>query len=155
LRDPLSSPSGVRGPVLGPPCMRQRSFAIAAPRHLASRHTEARHQRAPSARGECAHENRLDLARDDSLPAFGPCDVLDDDALRAARAKPLHVRHPGLIRSRHPGDRAGKPRALDIRPSRRSGCCWRSMRSMQRLSWAESLIVDEGIAAIWCALLAA
>src|SRR5215213_9608697 len=36
--------------------------------------------------------------------------------------------------------------------SRRSGWCSRSMRSMQRVSWAASFMVDECIAAIWCAV---
>ena len=75
------------------------------------------------------------LTRHDGLPAFGHRDVLDDDPLRAAGAKPLHGRHPGLIRARHPGNGAGQPRALDVRPlSRFIVVMSRSMRSMQRLS---------------------
>ena len=83
-----------------------------------------------------------------------PCFWSKRSALEGLEAAALNSsqtrrRHPGLIRSRHPGDRAGKPRALDMRPSRRSGCCWRSMRSMQRLSF----VVDDRIPAIWCAII--
>jgi hypothetical protein len=55
------------------------------------------------------------LTRHNGLPAFGHRDVLDDDPLRAAGAKPLHGRHPGLIGARHPGNGARQSRALDVR----------------------------------------
>ena len=43
LRRDRSRPSAVRGPVLGPPCMRQRPFAIATPRHGPAHHGTSRH----------------------------------------------------------------------------------------------------------------
>jgi hypothetical protein len=55
------------------------------------------------------------LARHNGLPAFGHCDVLDDDSLRAAGAQPLHCGHPGLKGARHPGNGARQPRDLDVR----------------------------------------
>lgn len=39
-----SRPSGVRGPVLGPPCIRHRPFAIAAPLHEPPRRVRAPHR---------------------------------------------------------------------------------------------------------------
>ena len=41
--------------------------------------------------------------------------MLDDDPLRAAGAKPLHGRHPGLIGARHPSNGARQSRDLDVR----------------------------------------
>jgi hypothetical protein len=52
---------------------------------------------------------RLDLTRHDGLPALGHRDVLEDDTLRAAGAKPLHCSHPAG-RSRPGPGRQGRNR---------------------------------------------
>jgi hypothetical protein len=52
---------------------------------------------------------RLDLTRHDGLPALGHRDVLEDDTLRAAGAKPLHCGHPAGRSLQGPG-RQGRNR---------------------------------------------
>ena len=114
-----ASPSGVRGPVLAPPCIRQRPFLMAAPLQEPPRRVRAPHRGAALANFRrlrrvgvsglffiSSHSPRLspltspplaDLRCNHRLAALGHMHVLHCHDLATARPNALQGNQPGLI----------------------------------------------------------
>ena len=108
-----SRPSEVRGPVLLPPCIRQRPLAIAGAWHGRSRRVTAPHRSAFLAvASACFHPGAwgpsslftitpcLELSRNDGLTALFDTDMLNCQLLLTA-ASELIERFGSVIESRH------------------------------------------------------
>ena len=84
----LAKPSGVRGPVLGPPCIRQRPLAIAGPRHGCPARVRAPQSLCVMRMGFSSLPGIEPSPRGDR-PDYRLSTVLDDDPLNPNDLRPL------------------------------------------------------------------